>query len=99
MNYKGNYLHQDAGNLEFGANSLWRSGNESESIHEDAGSSGSGIWQYHELLCRSKMQFGSCVAVASSCSSDLTSGLGTSICHGCGSKSTHTHTHTRFNDE
>ena len=46
----------------------------------------SGIWHCHELWCRSKMWLGSCiaVAVAGSCSSNLTPSLGTSICHGSG---------------
>ena len=43
-----------------------------------------------ELLCRSQMRFRSCLAVtvvqASSCSSDLTSSLGTSIFHWCSPK-------------
>ena len=51
---------------------------------------GLGIWCCREQWCRWKMQFRSCVAVAvawaGSCSSDLTSSLGTSICHGCGPK-------------
>ena len=54
--------------------------------------SGLRIWHCLELWCRSKMQFGSHVAVvvvqAGSYSSDSTPGLGTSICHGCGPKKT-----------
>ena len=50
--------------------------------------SGSGIWRCPELWCRSQTWLGSCVAVvvvqASSCSSNLTPSLGTSICWGCG---------------
>ena len=48
--------------------------------------SGLGIWCSHKLWCRSQAQFGSrgiavAMAVASSYSSNLTSSLGTSICH------------------
>ena len=39
-----------------------------------------------ELWCRWKMQLGSSTAVAGSCSSVSTPGLGTSICCRCGSK-------------
>ena len=41
-----------------------------------------------KLWCRSQVQLGSgvAVAVAGSCSSDLTLSLGTSICHRCGCK-------------
>ena len=52
----------------------------------------SGIRSQHccKLLCRWQMQLGSAVALAmalaSSCSSDLTPSLGTSICLGCGPK-------------
>ena len=53
--------------------------------------SGLRIGHCRELWCRSKTQLGSCVAVAvtkaSSCSSDLTPSLGTSICHECALKS------------
>ena len=52
--------------------------------------SGLGMQRCCELWCRSQTQLGSCVAVAlvqaSSCSSDLTPGLGTSICRGCSPK-------------
>ena len=52
--------------------------------------SGLRIKHCHELWCRSQMQLGSGVAVAvvwpSSCSSDLTPSLVTSICRGCGPK-------------
>ena len=45
-------------------------------------------------VCRLQMQLGSCVAVAvvqaGSCSPNLTSILGTSICHECGPKKTKT---------
>ena len=49
---------------------------------------GSVILHCRELWCRLQTQLGSqvTVAVAGSCSSDLTSSLGTSICHGCGPK-------------
>ena len=60
------------------------------SIHEDevlslASLSGSGIWRWGGLCCRSQMWLGAHVAVAqaSSCSSDWTPSLGTSICHRC----------------
>ena len=50
--------------------------------------SGLGIWHCHELWCRSQTRLGSHVAVAvvqaSSCSSDSTPSLETSICHRCG---------------
>ena len=55
------------------------------SIHEDKGSV-PGLTQWHcpELWCRLQMRLGSCVALAvaqaSSCSSDSTPSLGTSIC-------------------
>ena len=46
--------------------------------------SGLSIWRCHELWCRSRMWLRSCIAMAmvwaSSCNSDLTSSLGTSIC-------------------
>ena len=52
--------------------------------------SGLGMRRCCELWCRSQTQLGSCVAVAlvqaSSCSSNLTPGLGTSICRGCSPK-------------
>ena len=52
--------------------------------------SGLRIQHCHELRCRSQILLGSGVAVAvvqvSSCSSDSTPGLETSICHGCGPK-------------
>ena len=56
---------------------------------------GSRIRHCPELWCRSQMWLGSgvAVAVAGSCSSDSTPGLGTSICWECGPK-THTHTYT-----
>ena len=46
------------------------------------------IWRCRELQCRSQTQLGSGVAMvqASSCSSDQTPSLGTSICHGRGPK-------------
>ena len=54
------------------------------------GISGLGIWLCCELWCRSQMQLKSCIAVAvalaSTCSSDSTPSLGTSICHKCGLK-------------
>ena len=65
--------------------------------------SGLRIWHCHELWCRSQTRLTSDVAVvvvyASSCSSDWTPSLGTSICHGCGPKKQihtyiHTYTHT-----
>ena len=45
---------------------------------------GLGIQRCHELWCRSQMQLGFHIAVAvtGSCTSNLTPGLGTSICHG-----------------
>ena len=48
-----------------------------------ASPSGLRIWYCPELWCRSQLGLGSCdaVAVASSCSSDLTPSLGISICH------------------
>ena len=53
---------------------------------------GLGIQRCPELWCRSQMQLGSGVAVAlaqaSSCSSDLTTSLGTSIYRGCGPEKT-----------
>ena len=52
--------------------------------------SGLRISQYHELWCRSQTHLGFRVAVAvvqaGSCSSDWTPNLGTSMCHGCGTK-------------
>ena len=62
--------------------------------------SGLRIWHCRELWCRSQMQLRTHIAVAvaqaSSCCSDWTPSLGTSICHGCGPKEqTHTHTHTQ----
>ena len=49
--------------------------------------SGLRIQYCQELRCSLKMQLRSDVAVAGSCSSNLTPSLGTSICHGCGPKS------------
>jgi len=51
------------------------------SIHEDMVQSlvslrGLRIWHCHELWCRSQTRLRSCVAVAGSCSSDLTPSLG-----------------------
>ena len=50
--------------------------------------SGLRIWCWHKQWCRSQTQLRSDVAVAvveaSSCSSEWTPSLGTSICHGCG---------------
>ena len=50
------------------------------------------IWRCRELWCRSQARLGSRVAVAlaeaSSCSSDWTPGLGTSLCQGCRPKKT-----------
>ena len=52
--------------------------------------SGLRIWHCHELLCRLQTRLGSCVSAAmlyaSSCSSDSTPSLETSICHRCGPK-------------
>ena len=48
--------------------------------------SGLGIWHCRELWCRLQTWLGSGVAVAGSCSSNLTPGLGTSMCHGRGPK-------------
>ena len=50
--------------------------------------SGLGIQRCHELQCRSQKWLGSCVAVAvaGSCSSNLTPSLGTPICCKCGLK-------------
>ena len=75
------------------------------SIHEDAGlilGSHSGLRIQHccELWCRLQTWLGFCVAVAvavavaqaSSCSSDWTPSLGTSICCGCSPKKKDTHT-------
>ena len=63
------------------------------SIHEDVDSilasiSGLRIWHCRELWCRLQTQLGSgvAVAVASGCSSNSTSSLGISVCHGCGPK-------------
>ena len=54
--------------------------------------SGLSIRRCHELWCRWQTQLGSGIAVAlaqaSPCSSDLTPGLGTSMCHGCDPKKT-----------
>ena len=65
------------------------------STHEDVGSI-PGLTQWvkdlllHKLWCSSQTRLRSAVvvavAVAGSCSSNLTPGLGTSICYGCGSK-------------
>ena len=48
------------------------------------------IWHCHKLWCRLQMRLGSCIAVAvaqaSSCSSNSTPSLGTSICHRCAPK-------------
>ena len=55
-----------------------------------ASPSGSGIQCCPELWYRSQMRLGTCMAmalaVASSCSSDLTPSLGTSLCRECGPK-------------
>ena len=61
------------------------------SIHKDVGCPSLALLRYlriqccHELWCRSKMQLGSCIALAvveaCSCSSDSTPSLETSICH------------------
>ena len=52
--------------------------------------SGLRIQYYHDMWYRLQMWLGSGVAVAvvqaSSCSSNLTPSLGTSICHGCSPK-------------
>ena len=52
--------------------------------------SGLRIQHCHELWCRQKTQLRFCVPAAvmqtSSCSSDSTPNLGTSICHGCSPK-------------
>ena len=54
--------------------------------------SGLRIWRCHELQCRSQTRLRSDVAVAvvyaSSCSSDLTPSLVTSVYRGCGPKKT-----------
>ena len=59
-------------------------------IRSPASLSGLRIWSCRELWCRSQMQLGPSVAVAvaqvSSCSSDSTPSLGTSICRRCGPK-------------
>ena len=52
-------------------------------IHEDVGSIPGFV---HKMECRSQWQLGSGVAVACSCSSDLSPSLGPSMCHGCGPK-------------
>ena len=48
------------------------------------------LWRCHELWCRLQIRIGSCIAVtvvqASSYSSDLIPGLGTSICRRCSPK-------------
>ena len=67
------------------------------SVHEDAGLIPGLAQSVRDLalavscgVCRSQVWVGSRVAVtvakAGSCSSDSTPSLGTSICHGCGSK-------------
>ena len=65
------------------------------SIHVDSGLipgplSGLRIRRYRELQCRSQTWLGSgivmAVVQASSCSSNLTPSLETSMCHGCGPK-------------
>ena len=52
--------------------------------------SGSEIWHFHTLWCRSQTQLGSGIAVAvastGSCSSNLAPSLGISICLDCGPK-------------
>ena len=75
----------------------WRSGNKLDSypnwtsIHE-ASLSGLRIRHCRELWCRSQSRLGSgvavAVAVASSCSSNLTPGLGTYMCRRCSPKKT-----------
>ena len=64
-------------------------------IHEDTGLSlpllsGLGIWHCYELWCSLQLwlRYDAAVAVAQAgnYSSDLTPGLGTSICHGCSPK-------------
>ena len=44
------------------------------------------IWHCSELWCRLQTQFGSCVAVDGSCSSNLTPSLGIAICRRCSPK-------------
>ena len=60
------------------------------SIHEDASLSRLRIRHCRELWCRSQMRLGSSVAmaVAGGFNSDWTPSLGTSICCGCGPKTT-----------
>ena len=59
-------------------------------VQSPASFSGLQIWHCHELWCRSQSWLRSCIAVAvaqaSSCSSNLTPNLGTSICHRCSPK-------------
>ena len=62
---------------------------------------GLSIWHCCELWCRSQMRLGSAIAVAmvwaSSCSSNLTPSLGTSIGRGCCPKKSKTNKQTKQN--
>ena len=64
--------------------------NHEVAVRSLASLSGLRIWSCHELWCKSQTPLRSyvAVAVASSCSSDLTPSLGPSICHRCGPKKT-----------
>jgi len=59
-------------------------------VWSPASFSGLRVWRCHKLWCRLQMQLRSnvatAVAQAYSCSSDSTTSLGTSICHGCDPK-------------
>ena len=78
----------------------WLSGNEPNQypgrmqIQSLASLSGLRIQHYCELWCRLQTQLRSCISVAvvqaSSCSSNLSPNLRTSICYGCSPKKTHT---------
>ena len=75
--------------LKFREFPLWLSRNKSDQFHAWLHSvSGLRIQHFHELWCRSQLQFGCDIAVAmrqaGGYSSDLIPSLGASICHRCG---------------